>query len=57
MSSYLLPTKSGAAQESLVGTFIFLIFINDLLNSSALLKFIMYAGNTTLLLVNKNIDE
>ena len=59
-SSYLLPIKSiksAIAQRSLIGPLIFLIFNNDLLTSSALLKFIMYADDTISLLANKNIDE
>ena len=56
ISSYLLPIKSGIGQGFLVRRLIFLIFINDLLNSTVLQKF-MFAGDTTLLLANKNINE
>ena len=56
MESHLLPITSGVLQDSLLGPLIFLIFINDLIHSSKLLKFLKYAEDTSVLLLIDNLD-
>ena len=56
-SSSVFPVERGVLQGSVIGPLIFLIFINDLCNSSQFLKFCMYADDTCLLGSTKNIHE
>ena len=56
IESHLLPITSGVPHGSLLEPIIFLILISDLIHSSKLLKFIMYADDTTLLLSTDNFD-
>ena len=48
MTSELLETKTGILQGSILGPLFFNIFINDLVNSSNLLSFLMNADDTTI---------
>ena len=48
-TSDLLSINTGVPQGSILGPFFFLLYINDLPNSSDLIKFITYADDTTLL--------
>ena len=46
--SCTMDIKTGIPQGSILGLLFFRIFINDLVNSSKMLSFLMYADNTTI---------
>jgi hypothetical protein len=57
VTSNLFPVISGAPQGSLVGPILFIIFINDLPNATSLLKYVIYADDTTLLLSDRSLTN
>ena len=44
-------------QGSILGPILFLLYINDIKNSSKILNFFLFADDTSTLLINKKIEE
>ena len=54
ISSNVLPISCGVPQGSILGSLLFLIYINDLPRVSSIIKFIMFADDTSLLISGKD---
>ena len=55
--SDLLPIKFGVPQGSILGPLLFLLYINDISNSSSLGSFVTFADDTNIFVVGKTAQE
>jgi len=56
-TSDYLTVDTGVPQGSILGSLLFLIYINDIVNASTLLRILLFADDTTLLYSNKSYSD
>ena len=56
VESQRLNITCGVPQGSILGPLLFIIYINDIVNSSPLLNYIMFADDTNIFYSHKSID-
>ena len=56
-SSSMLDIQCGVPQGYILGPLLFLIYVNDIINSSSILSFIMFADDTNISFSHKNLPE
>lgn len=56
-SSHVLPISAGVPQGSILGPFLFNLYLNDIISIDPTVKFVIYADDVTLLFTAASADE
>ena len=57
VNSKLLPVTCGVPQGSILGSLLFILFINDITNVSTSTKLIMFADDTNMFFKHENVNQ